>query len=303
MKKVPRSVRNRHAPVLVLLALLCACSSLSEQDSAAEVAPAIHDAIEASAGHFGVRPDIPSPEMIHQLTAEQAEHFLAFFHDPDLAYLSPNRRIVAYMDHRVAGFSYHGSTYTASQAFTHNAGNCLSLAILTTALAKLAGVPIDYQLMDDEPVFQFHNTLVEKGVHIRTRLNDYQYDSAGRRVWLKSRIVIDYFPSGRSRFIGNLTEDDYLARYYHNIANEALKREALGDAYWYAVESLYYAPQSAETLNTLAIINRRAGHIDTAEQIYLYALDAGDNKLTLLQNYRVLLSSVGRNAEADRIQQ
>ena len=115
-------------------------------------------------------------------------------------------------------------------------------------------------------------------------------------------IAIDFFPTQRERFIRNMTRGEYEAMYYRNIANEALSESDLNTAYWYARESLQYDPQSSEALNTLAIVNRRAGHTDEAESIYLYALEHSQEKLTLLKNYRVLLLNTGRLKEAQRIE-
>ncbi len=254
-------------------------------------------------GDFGLRPAIISPEEIHQLTTAQTEDFLTFMASPRNASLKPHRRLFSYLEKIVSGFNYQKITYTATQAIELNSGNCLSLAILTTALAKAANLEIDYQLMNDAPVFELNDTIIEKGVHIRTLLYDPTWVGSDNLLYFsRPGIKIDYFPTGRQRFIANLNENDYLAMYYQNEAVEAIAQNDLNAAYWFSIEMLKYVPNNSQAINMLAVINRRAGNPEIAEQLYLFGIEFADEKLSLLKNYHLLLSSAGRIEEAERIE-
>jgi tetratricopeptide (TPR) repeat protein len=66
--------------------------------------------------------------------------------------------------------------------------------------------------------------------------------------------------------------------------------------------SLEYVPDHSPAINTLAIINRRAGNLDIAEKIYRYGIQYSNEKLSLLKNYYFLLESLGRTQDAETIQ-
>ena len=179
----------------------------------------------------------------------------------------------------------------------------MSLTILTTALAYLADIEIDYQLMDDVPVYEFNGTTVKKGVHIRSILYDPEIPNIDVHFFIsRPGIKIDYFPTNRQRFISNLNSNDYFAMIYQNLAAEALDQNNLNQAYWLAMEALQYVPAYSPAINTLAIANRRNGDMDIAELIYRYGISHADENLSLLKNHRILLENTDRPIEARQIQ-
>ncbi|WP_308366779.1 MULTISPECIES: tetratricopeptide repeat protein [unclassified Microbulbifer] len=298
-------VQNRFLPesskaFLLVCALLClqACASTSSTDVSE-----VSEFVFSNEG-FGERPVIPGPDAIHRLDEEQRRHFLGYLHSPGNAATPVHRRVYYYLESLTTGFDYHGETFTASEALAANSGNCLSLAILTTALAELAGIEIGYELVDAPPVFELNGSIVAKGIHVRSILYDPEWAPSEENWVLSARgIKIDYFPSKRERFIRNLSGNGYMAMYYRNIAAEAIIAGDYSKAYWYSRESLQYAPDHSEALNMLAVVNGRVGNEDEAEEIYLYGIAHAEEKLSLLKNYRVLLSRAGRDAEAEKIQE
>ncbi|MDG2175197.1 MAG: hypothetical protein P8M72_03540 [Gammaproteobacteria bacterium] len=99
-------------------------------------------------GSFSVRPDIPTPNDIHRLTPFQEQAYLEYMNNPRYQNVKANKRMYNYINKVTGNFSYKSITFNASETLAKNSGNCMSLAILTTALASLAGLEIDYQLMD-----------------------------------------------------------------------------------------------------------------------------------------------------------
>ena len=280
------------------LIVLTACSAQVTQFSDAELQKPRLPSINTNL--FGSSPDFPSPEELHQLTPEQEADFLGFYHAPRNEHMRGYIRIFEYIDDLTPDFKYLNTTYQAQDTLRLKSGNCMSLAMLTSALAGLANVRISYQLMDDDPVYQFGNNLVQKGVHIRTYL--YQFHEAGD-VTRRSGIKMDFFPSGKERFIGNITSDEYLASYYRNIAADSIVADDLSKAYWYSRESLKYAPLNAAALSNIAIAFRRAGDSSKAEQVYKFGIAHADGKELMLKNYSSLLDLTGRESEADDIRQ
>ncbi|MDO9477344.1 MAG: tetratricopeptide repeat protein [Pseudohongiella sp.] len=284
--------------LLVAASLLAACQALPRgNDNLAGKILSDSDAL------FGIAPAMPTPLEIHTLDEDQQTNFLQYFHDPARAAVPEYQRVADYVYIQIRNFGYQTDTFTASDTLQSNSGNCLSLAIVTTAFAQLAGVETAYQLMDAEPVFEFHGTTVEKGVHVRTLLLNPNRVESPLNFSEEHGIRIDFFPTYRERFVRNMLNEEYVAMYFRNIANEALRRNDLHTAYWYARESLHYHPHSADALNTMAIVTRRAGHPLVAESIYLYAIEYASEKLTLLKNFRLLLATSGRHEEAELIDQ
>ena len=253
---------------------------------------------------FGARPVIPTPEQLHRLTPEQEEAFLRYFHHPSRANVSQHQRLYQYLENMVDQFQYQAETLSASEVMSLQAGNCLSLAILTTALAQLVDLDIGYQLMDDQPVFEYQGSVVIKGVHISSIVYNPDYakvTSAASRLGMSPGMRIDYFPELRGRFLANLDRNGYLALYYDNIASSAITAGDFDTAYWYLREALHYAPGHDASLNMLAIVNRNKGDAATAERIYRYGIARAEDKLSLLKNYQALLEWQGRAAEAEEI--
>lgn len=229
---------------------------------------------------------------IHQLSPEQESEFLSYFNDPANQLVDHHQRLANYLSNN--NFLYEYETFTASEALAYNSGNCMSLAVVTTALAKLANIEIDYELIDSSPIYRLSGSVANRGVHIRSLIYKPQAEELASRTGIK----IDYFPAESGTFIGNVSDDEYIAMYYRNIAAQKLNEENYSDAYWYTLESMQYDPFSADAFNMMAVTYKRVGELAKAEEIYLYGIEKSEEKLTLMKNYYILLTSQGRSAEA-----
>lgn len=292
------SIARLFGLMCVVLVSLCSCG-IFKADNAN---PANVD-LASLASPFGPKSAIVSVQELHYINDAQAREFLSYFRSPANAQTPDYSRLANYIVQRVESFEYNADTLTAEKVLQTNSGNCLSLAIMTSALARLVGIEVSYQLMGDEPVFQFNGSTVVKGVHVRTKLLNRAWTPAKDFLDVPSGISIDFFPTGRSRFISNLGEEDYYAMYYRNLAVEYLSLEDYNAAYWLSMESLKFAPEHSDALNMLAVINSRIGRAVAAEQVYLYAIARAQDKLSLMKNYRILLLNQGRPEEAEAIAQ
>jgi tetratricopeptide (TPR) repeat protein len=290
--------------------LLTACASHSALDSSTpEVADLATSSLTTTvfryqtAGAFAARPLIPDATALHRLTPAQLRALQDYLNAPENIHLLMHERVFNYLKLLTDTFAYYGETLSASEALARQSGNCLTLAILTTALAEAAGVEIDYQLLQDVPVFEYEGRLVVKGVHLRSILYQQGWTPPIFNNLFVQRpgLKVDYFPSERERFMANVKRAGYLAMYYHNRAVEALEAGRLNEAYWFALEALQFDPNDAAAINTLAITHRRAGLLERAEALYQQGLAIADDKLLLLKNYRVLLEFQGRRAEARQL--
>lgn len=246
---------------------------------------------------FPVPLDTISESALFSLTDKQKQDFDEYLGHLMRQGTPSHEKVFDYLEKSTRKFDYRAKTYTASETLEYLQGNCMSLAVLTTALAHYAGVDIRYQLVDSSPVFYKESDVVVKGVHVRSKL--YQRPGASGNVYFtRSSLVVDYLPDDKTRFIGNISKDKFMALYFGNRAVELLADEQLPEAYWHLRRALEYVPDDAANLNTLAVLFKRAGSAARAEEVYQYGIASAKEKLTLLKNYRLMLQEQGRDQEA-----
>lgn len=294
-------------PVVTLAAFLVAgCASHQAQlqvaNNSTPAAAGTRPELKFNSALFGERPDIIPVADIFRLSDEQQADFKRYFENPILHDTPAYERVYSYLRGITMYFGYQGKTFTAEQALLNASGNCLSLAILTTALADLAGVDTAYQLVDSTPVFESHRDIVYRGQHVRTKLlpSRQEYEES-KLVPGRSGLLIDYFPAPGTRFVANITPAEYIAMYYNNQASEAIAQGDYNTAFWLLQKTLELTPDSAGALNSMAVVHRRAGDLDKAGEIFEYGITHLDDKVALLRNYRVLLEQQGRHDEVARI--
>lgn len=291
-------MRARWLAAIMLALLLAACAT------APKVAPnpAQLQVPGLDPRPFGAPLPVPPPESLFQLTPAQETTFLREFNDPKETDIAPHARLASYIEQRLWHFRYDGATRTASDALALDEGNCLSLALVTTALARLAGVEVGYQRMRDEPVFERNQQVVIVADHVRSLLfGPGDEPGTGEVTGLRPHIVIDYFPDRSRRRGGRVDQPALRAMFYANLAAEALAAENQRQAYWLLRAALEQDPTSADALNALAVLHRRQGDPALAETVYRHALQLHPADLSLLGNYRTLLLNQGRRDEAAEI--
>ena len=280
---------------LPIIALLAACG-----DTPVHSASGPPFEIVLKSDLFEARPPVISIDEIHDLSEQQRREFYRYFYDTENQDKAPHKRVSDYLELFADGFSYRGETFTASEALEHSAGNCLALAILTTGLARLVNVDVEYQLIDSAPVFEARGNHVRRSLHVRSLLIDPGWESPEGFLTLSPPgIRIDYFPSRFDRFVGNIDESEYFAMYYRNIAADAIEKQDLDQAYWLLMESIELSPASPETLNMLAIVFDRAGDKRKCEEIYRYGIQHAARRVSLIRNYSIFLKRESRISEAE----
>lgn len=241
---------------------------------------------------------VESPKSLVTLSNEQTLAFLAYMNRVDLQDVPRHQRLFNYLDNKVGGFDYRGDTYSASVALDKNAGNCLSLALLTTALANAAQVEIGYQKINATPVYKKQKDVLLLSHHVRTFLYDPEQDySNDVIVFRRARLIVDYFPDRGDIGAYRVNTDAFLSMYYRNIASDNVVSGDLEKAFLYAKHALSLADSDPENINIMAVILKRMGHIKYAQDWYQYGVDHAEGNINLLSNYRILLDEIG---EADK---
>jgi tetratricopeptide (TPR) repeat protein len=190
------------------------------------------------------------------------------------------------------------STRNATQAFAARAGNCLSLVVMTAALAKELDLQIEYSSAFTDEVWSRSGALLMRSGHINVTLAKRLVDrSRGEdaRSW-----TIDFLPQGELRGLRTrpLAEKTVVAMFMNNRAAEALARDANDEAYWWAREGLLADPDFSGVVNTLGVIYQRSGLAVAAEQVFAELLRRQPDHNQALHNMALLLKQQGRLAEA-----
>lgn len=288
-----------------LIYLLTACTSFSHTQQATFSETVTPQPPAINYHLFGMNEnDIePHDTSIFELSDEQATAFLQIYHN-NLGNLPEHLRLSEYLTNLVTGYNYLEKTLPATETFDGTAGNCMSLVILTTALANLVGLDIDYQRLTTRPIFDRNNDLILVSDHVRTRVFRPQSSREDNRLTiLRAHVVIDYFPSRESRRAERIDQATLLAMYYTNLAAESLIEDNIKDALRYSGQALSHVPSHAGAANILAVLHNRYGDIEQAEAFYQYGLEYAPNEVNLLSNYKTFLHAQGRISEASIIEQ
>lgn len=195
-------------------------------------------------------------------------------------------------------------TRNAAQAFEARTGNCLSLVVMTGALARHLGVPVEFNdVVTDENWARAGDLMVSAG-HVNLtlghRLADERLRSDGGR-----SLMIDFDPprSGARPLVRTISEQTVIAMFMNNRAAEALVAGRVDDAYWWVRGAIGQAPTFTPAYNTLAVVYQRHGHPARAEQVLRHMLEREPGNTTLLANLVRTLQAQGRHAEAQPIAQ
>lgn len=260
-----------------------------------------HDALalyKEQSHRFGHPIAVPDVADLYQLTSQQERQFRQFYQRRKSQGHTSENILFQFLSGELHRFSYRSQTSVAADTLVSLEGNCLSLAILTHALAKLTPAHVQFELVNSTPIFNLEKDIIERGVHVRTKVYRPETEIENALVNSRPGIIIDYFASRSSRFIGNLSPSEFSAMFYNNIAAELLAANKISEAFWYSRKALELAPLYAPHINTLAVIHRRSGDEAQAEKIYRYALKLPTDQLVILKNYRGLLQLQGRLQEA-----
>lgn len=243
----------------------------------------------------------PDTMTLFALTKEQQAEFLNFYHSEAQKHKAPDKRLSSFIKRRYANFDYYGKTLKATVSLQGETGNCLSLAILTTAYARLVEVEVDYQLVYSVPIYELVDDTLYVSSHIRSKVSSPpEHDKSTGRINF-SHSYIDYFPSPYRQRGQYISEQHFISMFYQNVAAELLKENNDDTALSYIVKSLQIAPDNVEALNTLAVLHRRKQDFVTAEKLYRFILEHYPVSLNAMINFRDMLSMQGRNQEANTL--
>lgn len=297
--------RNSPLAVFLLCCALVGCTSTDGTSRQTNEHRRILTALEriVSTEAFGDKPTIPSTESILALSEQHSSAFLSYYNDPATASIKPNLQLYRFLENQLDQFNYLGDTLSAQSSLQRGGGNCITLAILTTAYANLVGLELSYRESQSVPIFNQEGGFETLSTHVTTRIYDPTFVPEEGTIYLeRPSIEIDYFPSRGDWRGKKVSNNRFLGMYYRNIATELLKNNEIEEAGWWIHEAYLLAPEDISNLNTMAVIYRHLNEPSIAENIYKLAMEINENDIHIIHNYRVLLVSQHRLDEAKKLE-
>jgi predicted Zn-dependent protease len=195
-------------------------------------------------------------------------------------------------------------TRTAAQAFEARSGNCLSLVIMTAALARELGLEVRYQRVFADETWSRVGELHVGSSHVNITLGHRSGDPralyADREVY-----TIDFMPvrRGMKYRAFEVREPTVLAMFMNNRAAEALAAGRADDAYWWARAAIGQDPAFLAAYNTLGVVYRHGGHLREAERVLAYVLEREPANTYAMSNLSLVMKDEGRVEEAEALKQ
>lgn len=191
-------------------------------------------------------------------------------------------------------------TRNAAETFDARAGNCLSLAIMTAALARELNFNVQFQQIKMEDSWSRSGNLYFSSNHVNLVLGKRPSTADGQQFGNADTLIVDFIPiSPKARESARpLDERTIVAMYLNNRAAELLAAGNIDDAYWAARRSAEADPAFLNAYNTLAVIYRNHGDFAPAEQALRHALARAPDSTIFLSNLAQTLEAQHRDAEA-----
>lgn len=197
-------------------------------------------------------------------------------------------------DNHAFGYASGHHSTVAAETWANRRGDCLSLTVLTYALAREMGLNGEMQEVQSPMTFDRVGRFDVLNEHVNVFFKHaYTVDSESRDV------VIDFDPDINPGRRGKaLDEQAILARYYNNIAVEHLAHGRFVQSYAHFRAALHADPNYAAAYGNLAVLYRTKGHEREAEQLLRAALAIDSRSDLPLRSLHQLLVDQGRAAEA-----
>lgn len=192
-------------------------------------------------------------------------------------------------------------TRNAAQTFAARKGNCLSLVIMTAALAREMGMSTQFQAVTVDETWSRTGSLYFSSGHVNIMLGKNTRINEDTRGFDRSKyMVIDFQPPEE---VANLVtvpieENTVVAMYMNNRAAESMVQRDLDSAYWFVRKAIESDPAFVNSYNTLGVIYQHHNNLPEAETALRYAYTLQPNSTIAMFNLAQVLDNQGKKGEA-----
>ena len=191
----------------------------------------------------------------------------------------------------------NATTYLAAESYAEQAGNCMSLAILTVAFARHLELQADF-IKPDVPLFWEQRENLEAindhiNVMVQPSLRSMHFSS-------NMGFMIDFSVGNPLQHAksNQISEQEAISYFYRNRSAEALANEDLDLAYSYAYQVMNLLPKRADSYSLIGLVLRRQNQSELAQQVYELGMLYDDEHPVLLHNLAILYRSQGMVQQA-----
>ena len=189
----------------------------------------------------------------------------------------------------------------ANNTFHSQAANCLSMSIMTYALATEAGFDVDFQeiMIPEYWTRREGFSLLNGHINIKMRApkqaNVFEFNRRSYQV--------DFDPQSARRGFPKkiVSKQAVLSMFYNNKGADAFLLKDYVSAYSYFREAVMVKPNFHSGWVNIGITYRLSGYFSQAEKAYQHALAINPDSLTALENLAYLYKFTGRNVESEKI--
>ncbi len=221
---------------------------------------------------------------------------------------SPKKKAKILLDHIFSqdniALSYtSNANVTAREAFHSQTANCMSLTIMAYALAKEAGLNVDFQQVNIPEYWvrngQYNLLTGHINLLIKTKNNIDRTTIYG-----SNTLQIDFDPYVLKESFSKkvINKNTVLAMFYNNKGGQALVNENYIIAYQYFKAATKADRLFSSAWGNLAVLYKLTDHDQIAEATYRHAILLEKNNYTALTNLAILLRKNQATAEADTIE-
>ena len=178
---------------------------------------------------------------------------------------------------------------TANETFHNRAANCLSLSIMTYALANEADLSVRFQDIQIPEYWTRREGVSLLNGHINLQIIP-QARSTNSFYLYKRGYQIDFDPQTQKKHFPRkiLSKNQVIAMFYNNKGADALINNERDLAYAYFSAALKVEPNFDSALVNLGFLYRVSKLFDLAERVYLMALASSPDNLTAWENLAYL---------------
>jgi len=189
----------------------------------------------------------------------------------------------------------------ASETFDNKAANCLSLTIMTFAMADYANIGVKFQQVDIPELWVRRDGYSLLNLHVNLRL--YQKNELDVILYHSKSYQLDFDRRAQSLRlpVKTISKNRVLAMFYNNKGADALIKDDYNTAYAYFRSALVTDHFLVEAWTNLGLLYRHSGQIEYAENVYLQALQINGGDLTTLENLAYVYHITSRKAESKKI--
>ena len=192
-------------------------------------------------------------------------------------------------------------TRTAAEAFADREGNCLSLVVMTGALAREMDLDVRYYRVLMEDVWTRDGDLLLANQHVNLSLSSRIVNR--RPGEGEFSLAVDFLPPEDlfRQVRSEIDQNTVVAMFNNNRAAEHLVAREFDDAYWSARAAVLADPGFVPAYNTLGVIYMRHGQLPEAERAFAYARTMEPENPQILSNLVLVYRDEGRSEIADRL--